>query len=145
MRIYIDMDNVLCDYNAAHKKALFEEPGIKYPQSQFGFFANLQPIPNAVESVFELSKSNEVYILTAPSIHNPLSYVEKRVWVEKWLGIEFVERLIISPNKGLFHGDILIDDHSDGNGQELFQGKLIHFGSGQYPTWAVVLTELTTN
>lgn len=145
MRIYIDMDNVLCDYDTAHQNALREEPGIQFPQSQYGFFANLQPIQNAVDSVFELSKSNEVYILTAPSIQNPLSYIEKRVWIEKWLGIEFVERLIISPNKSLCHGDILIDDHLNGNGQELFSGRLIHFGSSQYPTWTEVLSALVTN
>lgn len=142
MRIYIDMDNVLCDYDTAHQKALSEEPGIHFPQSQYGFFANLKPIKDGIESVIELSRNNEVYILTAPSIHNPFSYTEKRVWVEKWLGMEFVERLIISPNKGLFHGDILIDDHLDGNGQQLFQGKLIHFGGSQYPTWTEVLSEL---
>lgn len=145
MRIYIDMDNVLCDYDTAHQKALSREPGIIYPQSQYGFFANLKPINGAIESVIELSKYNEVYILTSPSIHNPFSYLEKRVWIEKWLGLNFVERLIISPDKSLVRGEILIDDHNSGNGQDKFEGMLIQFGSNQYPTWAEVLSELVNN
>lgn len=140
--IYIDMDNVICDYSTAHQEALSREPGIIYPQSQYGFFENLKPIRGAIESVVELSKSNEVYILTAPSIRNPFSYVEKRVWVEKWLGMSFVERLIISPNKSLVRGEILIDDHNSGNGQDKFKGKLIQFGSVQYPNWPKVLSKL---
>ena len=140
--IYIDMDNVICDYSAAHKEALSREPSIIYPQSQYGFFTNLKPISGAIESVIELSKSNEVYILTAPSIRNPFSYVEKRVWVEKWLGMNFVERLIISPDKSLVRGEILIDDHNSGNGQDKFKGMLIQFGSAQYPNWSEVLSNL---
>lgn len=139
------MDNVLCDYKAAYQEAIKQDPVNKYPQSQYGFFVNLKPIKDAIESAIELSKNNEVYILTAPSVRNPFSYTEKRVWVENWLGMKFVERLIISPNKGLFHGDILIDDHLNGNGQELFSGRLIQFGCSQYPTWTEVLCEIVTN
>ncbi|WP_462146184.1 5' nucleotidase, NT5C type [Pseudoalteromonas gelatinilytica] len=143
--IYIDMDDVICDYKAAYQDAIKQDPENKYPQSQYGFFANLKPIKGAIESVLELSKNNEVYILTAPSIHNPFSYLEKRVWIEKWFGMNFVERLIISPDKSLVKGELLIDDHICGNGQDKFEGQLIQFASNQYPTWAEVLTELVTN
>ncbi len=42
-------------------------------------------------------------------------------------------KLIICSNKGLLKGDILIDDHISGRGQEFFEGKLIHFGQNEYP------------
>lgn len=87
-------------------------------------------------------KSVDLYILTAPSVKNPLCYVEKREWVEKYLGMEMVERLIISPNKGLNKGDYLIDDNDYGRGQELFEGELIKFGSEPYADWEAVVEYL---
>lgn len=139
--IYIDMDGVLCDYYGAYKMAMKNDPEIKYPQSQYGFFRNLKPLPNALRSVEYLMQQRifDVYILTAPSINNPLCYSEKREWVEKHLGMELVKRLIISPNKGLNKGQYLIDDHKDGRGQEHFEGKLIHFGWDEFLNWDGVI------
>lgn len=82
------------------------------------------------------------YILTAPSTKNPLSYTEKRVWVEEKLGFALVDRLIIYAHKGLLKGDILIDDNNSGRGQEHFEGRLIHFGGAQFPDWHSVRDEL---
>ena len=138
------MDDVLCDFTGAFNEALLRAPEIRYPQSQYGFFSNLEPISGAIESVSELIRSErfEPYILTAPSILNPLCYTEKRLWVEKHFGIEFVNKLIISPNKALLIGDYLIDDNLKGNGQNKFTGNLIHFGSSKYPNWGKVMTYL---
>jgi 5'-nucleotidase len=82
MIIYIDMDDVLCDFSGAHRKALVDNPKLLFPQSQYGFFTNLPEKEGAVESVnaFVNSPKYDPYILTAPSIRNPLSYTEKRVW-----------------------------------------------------------------
>jgi len=98
------MDDVLCDYTGAYQKALENNPKIQFPQSQYDFYRKLKPLKNALTSVQYLNeKSNfEVYILTAPSVNNPLCYTEKRLWVEDHLGFEMVNRLIISPNKGNF-------------------------------------------
>ncbi|MCB1596026.1 MAG: hypothetical protein KDI76_14045 [Xanthomonadales bacterium] len=144
MIIYIDMDDVLCDYSKEKEAKLKQFPEIKFPQSQQGFFANLTPIPDAIESVKYLIESDEFtpYILTAPSILNPHCYTEKRIWIEKYFGLDFVDRLIISSNKGLVKGDLLIDDYSEGRGQESFEGELIHFGSERFPDWKVVMVYL---
>ncbi len=144
MIVYIDMDDVLCDYSTAFKKAISDTPSIGFPQSQYGFYQNLLPIKGAISAALWLlrSKTFNPYILTAPSIRNPMSYTEKRVWVEKHLGIEFVERLIISPNKSLLKGEILIDDRVEGNGQEGFEGKLIWFGSREFTDWECVIDYL---
>ncbi|MBU2882338.1 hypothetical protein KO520_10205 [Psychrosphaera sp. I2R16] len=138
------MDDVLCNYKVAHIKALKQSPDVPYPQSQRGFFANLEPMAGALSAMEKLYESRiyDPYILTAPSPLNPLCYTEKRLWVEQWLGYKYVERLIISPNKGLLIGDVLIDDHTTGNGQDQFGGSLIHYGSQRFPSWESVLKEL---
>jgi len=61
------------------------------------------------------------------------------LWVEDHLGFEWVKRLIISPDKFLLNGDVLIDDHVEGRGQENFKGKLVHFGSPRFQNWAHVI------
>lgn len=101
MVIYLDMDDVLCDFKTAYEKALLENPLINFPQSQYGFFTNLNPIDGAIETAKALEASGryQPYILTAPSLKNPLCYTEKRVWVEKWLGFSYVEKLIICSEK----------------------------------------------
>ncbi|MFD3396348.1 hypothetical protein ACE41R_05835 [Alteromonas macleodii] len=144
MIVYVDMDDVICDYRKAYNVARQEKPEIVYPQSLYGFFADLEPVEGALDAMKALQQSerHDVYILTAPSIYNPLCYTEKRIWVEKWLGYYFVERLIISPNKALLKGDVLIDDHINGNGQERFEGKLIQFGGSDHPDWSSVRTKL---
>ncbi|MBO9489803.1 hypothetical protein J7384_05460 [Endozoicomonas sp. G2_1] len=144
MIVYIDMDDVLCDFSGAFDSALSVNPEITYPQSQYGFYANLTPLTGAIEALIDLLSSEKFtpYILTAPSILNPLCYTEKRIWVEKHLGLAFVERLIISPDKSLLCGDVLIDDRTHGHGQDCFQGELIQFGSTEYPDWESVLNYL---
>lgn len=44
------MDGVLCDYEKAYNIKLQENPEIKYPQSQYGFFRGLKPIKGALSS-----------------------------------------------------------------------------------------------
>lgn len=140
--IYIDMDGVLCDYPGAFKAAIDQNPNISFPQSQYGFFRNLAPLEGAIEAFHFLNSQSifDVYILTAPSVKNPLCYTEKSEWVAHHLGSEMLNRLIISPNKGLSKGNYLIDDHETGRGQEHFEGTLIHFGSIQFENWENVIS-----
>ena len=142
--IYIDMDDTLCDYSTAFNEAVNKVPVLAFPQSQYGFYSHLKPIRDAIDCVKRLINSHyfEVYILTAPSIHNPLSYTEKRVWIEQYFGLPFTERLIICANKGLLKGDVLIDDLIEGKGQENFEGELIQFGSPKFPNWSAVFDYL---
>lgn len=136
--VYVDIDDTLADYSSAHHNALLKNPEIAYPQSQYGFYAKLNLIPGSKETLLFMADNPDqfdVWILTAPSTRNVLSYSEKRVWVEERLGDKWIDRLIISPNKGLLKGDILIDNETSGRGQELFEGELIHFGSSLYPDW----------
>ena len=138
--VYVDMDEVLVNFRKGYLNAIEKNPTMKYPQAEYGFWVNLEPIEGGIEAVKDLIKSDEydVYILTAPSIHNPLCYAEKRVWIEKYFGLDFVNHLIISPNKGLSKGHYLIDDNIEGKGQEDFEGELIHFSYERFPDWKSV-------
>jgi 5'-nucleotidase len=144
LRLYIDMDGVLCDIAAAYEEAARTHPHVAFPQSIPGLFASLRPIPGALEAVAELLDDPrfDVWILSAPSTRNPACYSEKRVWVEKMFDYSLAKRLILASDKSLLRGDVLIDDNVSGKGQERFQGVLIHFGSSRFPTWSSVLEHL---
>jgi len=135
--VYVDMDHTLCNFSASYLKYREKFPQVEYPHSIPGFFSGLAPIPGAIE-VFQWLGDQEdldLYILTAPSVRNPNSYTEKRLWVEEHLGIDAAYKLIISPNKGLNLGHYLIDDYTEGKGQENFKGQLLQFGATEYPDW----------
>ena len=138
--VYIDMDDTLLEFAQAYSVAREARPYIPFPQSIPGFFSGLEPKPLAVEIFNRLfdDPKLDVYILTAPSLKNPLCYTEKRLWVEEHLGMRAVAKLIICPNKALLKGDYLIDDYAEGKGQESFEGKLIQFGTADYPDWRTV-------
>jgi 5'-nucleotidase len=145
--LYIDMDGVICDFYKAKIEALERNPDNKFPQCEYGFFTNLEPIRGAKNAVKWLmsSKKFEVYVLTAPSLPNPLCYTEKRMWIQNHFGMELVNNMIISPHKHLNKGDILIDDNLSGCGQDMFEGELIHFGSKRFPNWEEVLIYLNNH
>ena len=94
-------------------------------------------MPDTVEVYQWLNNQDNVdlYILTAPSVRNPSSYTEKRLWLERYLGLKTAYKLIISPNKGLNLGHYLIDDYIEGKGRENFEGQILQFGSKEYPDW----------
>lgn len=140
-RMYIDMDGVICDFKKAYLEWKDKHPEITYPQSQFGFFTKLEPIPGGIEAVHELDKHFEVHILTRPSVYNLMCYTEKAEWVRNHLGFEFLERLNLVPDKSIAKGAYLIDDSLE-YGQEDFEGELIRFGTKEFPDWNSVLKYL---
>ncbi len=142
--IYIDIDDTLADWSDGMEKAKKANPNMSFPQAEYGFYSGLTPIEGGVEAVRWLLSSTffEPFILTAPSVMNPMSYTEKRVWVERYLGMKMVEKLIISPDKSLLKGDYLIDDKLVGRGQNNFEGLIIQYGSTEFPNWTAVIKKL---
>lgn len=134
-RVYIDMDGVLADFRKAYFSKKNEN--IKYPQSISGFWLDLEPIEGAIEAYNKLKGDFDVWLLTAPSVKNPICYTEKRLWIEKHLGYDECNRLIISPNKSLLKGDYLIDD-TKLKGVLDFEGIHLHFGV-DYKDWEDLL------
>jgi len=134
----IDLDNTACDFAKAHKAAIKKEPGIIYPQSQYKFFENLEPMDGFIQAYFLLREDYEIAFLSRPSVCNKLSFTEKAVWVERHLGARALKSLILCCDKTRVKGDYLIDDF-DQNGLYEPEWKHIKFGSKEFPNWNVVL------
>lgn len=133
--VYVDMDGVLCDYADIAKTYRARTPGNEFPQASYGFFSDMKPLPGAIEAYHWLDQNFDTCILTRPSVMNPLSYTEKRVWVEKHLGIEVCDKLIMCTEKWRLIGDYLIDDMP----WPKFKGTQIQFGDLDYPNWEKTL------
>lgn len=144
MRIFVDLDDTVADFRGSYQRTKQLHPAVEWPQSMPGFFLDLHPLPGAIEGLLWPEKHPEIelHILSAPSCRNPHSYQEKRIWVEQHFGYELVRRFHLSPNKGLFREDILIDDCVEGKGQDGFEGTLIQFGSKNFPDWGSTLREI---
>jgi len=143
-RLYIDMDGVLCDFKKLYNSERESNPTQPYPQSQFGFFLNLESIPFAIDSINHLQKHFDVWILTRPSVQNLSCYTEKAQWVRKHLGIDMQTKTIMCVDKSLLKGHFLVDDQIE-HGQTEFEGKHIHFGSDEFNDWDKVVTYLMSN
>jgi len=138
-RIYVDMDDTLCDFTGPFKSGEYK---LKYPQSKVGFFLDLQPLEGAIEGMNILMAKYDVWILTRPSIKNIHCYTEKAEWIKKYFGEDFLDKLILCPNKSLVKGDFLIDDDNR-HGQPEFEGEHIHFSKDErFMNWSQVVDYL---
>jgi len=132
--VYIDMDDTICHYSIKRSKNLLSDPSNQFPQSVPGFFLDLDPIYDAIESIELLKEKYDVWILTRPSVKNLHCYTEKATWIKNHLGEDMVAKLILSPNKSLLKGSYLIDD-TTAHGNSEFEGELIQFGTDKFKTW----------
>jgi len=142
--IYFDMDGVLADFNKAVKERVTPELAVQYGENVDqipGIFNDLEPVPGAIYAFKELSQHYDCYILSTAPWGNPEAWMEKRLWVEKYLGEEGYKRLILTHNKHLNRGDYLIDDRY-ANGADRFEGEHILFGSEKFKDWKAVLEYL---
>ena len=138
------MDNVLCYYSVGLKQQKEKYPLVSFPQSLPGFYLNLEPIQESLDGLKTLSETHDMFIATRPSFKNPNSYTEKRLWVEKYLGYDWVEKLILIPSKSLLRGEFLIDDN-----KWAFPGRLFTFKYGSLSeikeSWSEILEEIDSN
>jgi 5'-nucleotidase len=75
-----------------------------------GFFENLPLIENAEKILDNLeSEGYTVFICTSP-LRETDNLIGKYNWVEKHFGTKWKNRIIMTRDKTLIHGDILIDD-----------------------------------
>ena len=141
--IYVDMDNVLVDFQSGidqlddevlkeYNERLDEVPGI---------FGLMKPMEKAIESYTELTKHYDVYILSTSPWENETALIDKLRWVKKHLGEVAYKRLILSHHKNLNKGDYLIDNRIK-NGADKFEGMHIHFGTEKFPNWDDVINYL---
>ena len=142
--IYIDMDNVLVDFSSGISQ-LTQEEAIEYHGKYDEvphIFQTMIPIVGAVDAFNKLSQKYDVYILSTAPWDNPQSWMDKRLWVEKYLGENAYKRLILSHHKNLMIGDYLIDDRTK-NGAGEFNGEHLHIWTDErFQSWGDVLEYL---
>lgn len=142
------MDNVIVDFASGiarlDRKTATEFEGRldEVP----GIFSLMEPIPGAIESITELSKIFDTYILSTAPWLNSTAWSDKLEWVHKHFGIvqgqPLYKRLILSHHKNLNKGHFLVDDRT-ANGVDQFEGEHIHFGTEKFPDWMSVTSYLT--
>lgn len=82
-----------------------------------GFYRNLQPFPGAVEALNDmLAEGHDVHIVTSPWIDNVTCASDKLANIEETLGKGWAKRTIITSDKTIVRGDILLDDKPDIDG-----------------------------
>ncbi|HEY1195278.1 5' nucleotidase, NT5C type [Flavobacterium sp.] len=130
--IAIDMDGVLADvelqiiehYNKAYGTHLTKESiqGLSEEEAFNGrelmldivkkenFFRTLPVMADAVESVRELQKNFEIYIVSAAT-EFPLSLAEKVAWLGEHFPFIGWENIVLCGSKSIIKTDYLIDDH----------------------------------
>ena len=128
MRIYIDMDGVISDFEKAAKttKPLGYKSDPPFPRpDKWVDYRNLDIIPGAVEAVYKLNQDFDVFIATTPPWDRPEVWGHKREWIEDYFPY-LKKKMILTHRKDLLIGDILIDD-SRFRGQSDFQGEWYWF------------------
>ena len=142
--VYIDLDGVIVDLigqmniELAETSKVYKEKTDIIDDSET-IFINAKPIAHALESIAELEKYYDVYILSTAPWHNVHSWSQKRLWVEKYMPTMF-KKLILTHHKEQLIGDYLIDDRLK-NGAAEFKGKHIHIFNDEFPTWQRVLAD----
>ena len=152
--ILVDMDGVLTDFEGRFlqewKKKFPHHPHVplekretfyleeNYPDglkkdienifSAPGFFENLDKIPGGKEALTRMEAlGHEVLICTSPISRYENCVLEKYHWISKNLGYEWTKRMIVTKDKTLIFGDILIDDKPEHTGLRIPSWKYVLF------------------
>ncbi|MEW6580246.1 MAG: 5'-3'-deoxyribonucleotidase [Chloroflexota bacterium] len=159
MRILVDMDGVLADFERGFEEAwqaaypdlpvvLAAQRRHPLVQDEYppelrghvhaifhapGFFRALPPVPGgraALEALLALGC--DVRLCTTPLLDYRHCVVEKYEWVERELGPAWLDRLILTRDKTIIRADVLIDDRPQLNGADT-------------PTWEHILYDQPYN
>lgn len=142
-RVFIDMDNVLVDFQSG-LDVMSEETKQQYAgrlDEIPGLFGQMKPMAGAIEAVHRLQEHFDLFILSTAPWNNPSAWSDKVQWVTRYLDDVFHKRMVITHHKDLCQGDYLIDDRGK-NGTSKFSGEWIEFGSHRFPNWQSVLDYL---
>lgn len=146
--LLLDQDGVLADFDLGIRQAWLRRYGTAAPLGERrhfylrddiapayhaqlyalyaaeGFFINLPPVAGAIAAAKRLlAAGNDVRICTSPIHDYRYCVIEKFDWIVRYLGEEWVPRVILTKDKTWVRGDILIDDkpHISGSLPPLWQ------------------------
>lgn len=131
MTILCDLDGIVADlmsrwiaiYNEKHATRVTIHDLTKYHFESIapgsldllrtpGMFANLSPLPGAIDGLKYLSRKNDIVIVSAPS-QLPDSASDKMHWCREHLPFVKKHSIILASQKELVRGDMLLDDSPD--------------------------------
>jgi 5'-nucleotidase len=169
VRILVDMDAVIADWGPEFDRCLdaFGDDAAGIPRTvnqqqwdlqagrtpreriiiesimtEAGFYTRLEPIPGAREALKAAVKAgHDVRIVSSPYISNPTCASDKLAWISKHYGSHWASRLVLTNDKTIVHGDILIDDKPEITGS--MQPSWMHVVFGDYSYNQVAPTSST--
>lgn len=108
---------------------------VKGVMNQQDFFHVLQPFPGAIKALREMDDAGlHVKLCTSPSLFQYESSARcKYAWVRQWLGEDWMSRLVITRDKTVVRGRVLIDD------KPVIRGACVN------PEWAHVVYTMPYN
>jgi 5'-nucleotidase len=152
MRILVDMDGVVADWAAGMQLALqspdfldwsrweiLAEDATDEHRAAFAralrsprFYRRLTPIEGAVDALRAMSEQHDVFLCSTPDLTNQTCASDKIHWTRAVLGHAWTTRLILTHDKTIVHGDVLIDDKPQVTG-------------AMVPTWEHILFDQPYN
>lgn len=117
--------------NAGRTKA--EKEIIEEIMVSDGFYRHLEPIAGAKSALkAALKAGHDVRIVSAPYISNPTCASDKMGWIVRYYGSHWGSRLVLTNDKTVVHGDLLIDDRPEISGSMTPTWQHVVFGNYAY-------------
>jgi 5'-nucleotidase len=129
--VLVDMDGCLVDWDLGFRAAWANRSSINRQASyamescvppefkeeacmvfhEQGFFSGLPPMEGGLRALAEMREAGlNVLLCTSPVLTSRYCAAEKFEWIERHLGTEWLARVVLTTDKTMVKGDVLIDD-----------------------------------
>lgn len=160
MRVLVDLDGVVADWGAgydylADNLGLHAHGGVPYSQrptwdlnagltdegrainetimNWCGFYQDLPLIPGALPAIKALEAvGHDIWFVSTPFLTHETCASEKMQWVQEHMPVSLHKKVILTMDKTLIRGDVLIDDKPEVTGIDRPQWKHLCFGEYGY-------------